>query len=140
VFLHPWDQRDGLGATGGSVPCRWALACTRVGCHFSHPPGRRDPAHKTFQPHPHQPQPTYDARKFSATFNKPGQAAAATAKPAGAIGAWPSEGREHVSERLKRFAVEEGEGEKIIPGGGAGGGEDTGMEDASVVVEVDRNQ
>lgn len=37
------------------------------------------------------------------------------------IGAWPKEAKEHISDRLKRFAdsttsTSEGEGERIIPG------------------------
>lgn len=104
VFMHPWDVRG--DTTGGTVPCRYGAACTRAGCHFSHPP-------KASQ--------TFNRSKFSATFNKPSPATPATtdstSTPAKAsVGEWPKENPQHVSERLKRFAAQNGGGEKIIPG------------------------
>lgn len=79
-------------------------------CHFSHPP-------KSTQ--------TFNRSKFSATFNNPNKSGGGTdsttttTKTAAAIGDWPKEKPEHVSERLKRFSTQGNDGEaaeKIIPG------------------------
>ncbi|KAI5476849.1 nuclear polyadenylated RNA-binding protein Nab2, partial [Pseudohyphozyma bogoriensis] len=102
VFLHPWDVKGDPSATGG-VPCRWAENCTRADCHFSHPPSRRTP----FAAAGGKKAP-FSAKNYTATFNNPKNPS---------IGAWPEEKPAHVSERLKRFNIQDGaEGEKIIPG------------------------
>lgn len=81
-------------------------------CHFSHPPK-------------HAQQQQYQRSKFSATFNSssssasPKPTSSSSTNPKATIGDWPKENPTHVSERLKRFAVNgdnEGGGEKIIPG------------------------
>ncbi|SCZ90233.1 BZ3500_MvSof-1268-A1-R1_Chr1-3g01857 [Microbotryum saponariae] len=125
VFVHPWDNPS----TGGSMPCRYGLGCTRADCHFSHPPGRRIGGGGAAG--------AGAKRNVSATFsNKTLGKPSATTKKEGGIGAWPTEDKEHISERLKRFAggeaqsngtttttngegvksEEEGKTETIIPG------------------------
>lgn len=99
-------------------------------CHFSHPPSRPAPFSK-----PHGGAPPHG--RYSATFNKPGKPTAAAG-----IGAWPAEQPTHVSDRLKRFAPknDDGEqGERIIPGGGEGGetNKQGGGDDAKVEIVVE---
>lgn len=131
VFMHPWDVRG--DPNGGTVPCRYGAACTRAGCHFSHPP-------KTSQ--------TFNRSKFSATFNKPSPTASdspstTTTKPTStpakaSVGEWPKENPQHVSERLKRFAVQnDGETEKIIPGQTTNGGNGEEKDGDKVEIHLD---
>ncbi|BGP12819.1 hypothetical protein JCM10213_008080 [Rhodosporidiobolus nylandii] len=110
-FVHPWDV-SGVpsGSAAGGTPCRYGAGCTRADCHFSHPPGRSA---------------SYSRKTYSATFNKSSTTLGAkkAAQPSG-IGAWPSESKEHVSDRLKRFsggangdgAEKDGDVERIVPG------------------------
>ncbi|BGP36804.1 mRNA-binding protein nab2 [Rhodotorula kratochvilovae] len=114
VFLHPWDSAGPGGA--GTQPCRYGAACTRADCHFAHPT--------------HRPAP-YNRAKYSATFAAGSSGAAGAKKAQDGIGAWPAESKEHISERLKRFAGGDaagGEGgaqaERIVPGEGGANGDD----------------
>lgn len=104
-----------------------------AGCHFSHPP-------KTSQ--------TFNRSKFSATFNKPSPTASdspstTTTKPTStpakaSVGEWPKENPQHVSERLKRFAVQnDGETEKIIPGQTTNGGNGEEKDGDKVEIHLD---
>ncbi|KAK4055339.1 mRNA-binding protein nab2 [Microbotryomycetes sp. JL201] len=106
VFLHPWDSRGDPANAGGKVPCYFGANCTRPDCHYGHPPNRPHPHSKHFGKSVHH------ATKYSATFNS-------STKPKEHIGEWPKEDSTHVSERLKRFANADKDGqdgEKIIPG------------------------
>ncbi|KAM0793317.1 hypothetical protein ACM66B_000775 [Microbotryomycetes sp. NB124-2] len=112
VFVHPWDSRGDPANAGGKVPCYFGANCTRPDCRYGHPPERPSPHSKSFG------KPVHAAHKYTATFNKPtGGASASTKKDQ--IGEWPKEDSTHVSERLKRFANADKDGqdgEKIIPG------------------------
>lgn len=80
-------------------------------CHFTHPSNRPVPYSKSAP------------KSYSANYSKPATIPS--------IGAWPTEKKEHISDRLKRFAgATQGETERIIPGGGA----------PSVVVEVEEEK
>ncbi|ORY75042.1 hypothetical protein BCR35DRAFT_306468 [Leucosporidium creatinivorum] len=127
VFLHPWDKRGDPATQGQGVPCHWGAACTRADCHFTHPPNRPSPYSKSF---------TNGSAHLSKTFNKP----STTSSSSAGIGAWPKEAATHVSDRLKRFNVKEGEeggegAERIIPGGA--GKEDKGDDKAKVEIVVE---
>lgn len=97
-------------------------------CHFTHPPSRSKPSNKYVKP-----------SSASSSFGGKKQEAH--------IGSWPSESKEHVSERLKRFAggeggKEGGEGgeggvERIVPGGSGGGAEKKEEKEDKVEIHFD---
>ena len=85
----------------------WEADCwTIVDCHFSHPPSRPTP----YKAGGFKAGPKKASSAYTATFNNPSNPA---------ISAWPTEGTNSKSDRLKRFTQtneQDGPVERIIPG------------------------